>query len=453
MSKAAIALAILCATFAQLSPFTLIPIMLGSKSAGSSGQVDIQDETEYIEEEEVPDINIPVEIPETEEPEDYYEFSHEVNYEYELFGYGTFSISTDDWVAVPDKTDETHVYLTYRDNGRSKLEVGYVTGIKENTDINGYIANEIAKIDTRTNDKYNFGVVNAETGEEANWMCIPALEQKRGLNCRVYYLLSETGDSAIWMRTDVYPDTDDEDYALMMTKILSSVSVYYIGNSYETPSDEYYEDATDNSAQDQGEYQKTGEDNKVFQYDGGFTETDLPSNWDCMQVQLNNNILSLPCTVSDLIALGYNLPEGGYTADYPVPGTTEDFDLQLIDDRDIITLKVSNAKSLQDTPLADCMVSTIILDKKTFRYDDSIPSDYIVLPGGITLDVYTDDVVTFYGKPLKEEKVQTDDALIKRLTYVNENKKMVIDIGMVSGISRVEISMGGALEENTKKRN
>ena len=63
----------------------------------------------------------------------------------------------------------------------------------------------------------------------------------------------------------------------------------------------------------------------------------------------------------------------------------------------------------------------------------------LILPGGITWDVYTDDLVAFYGSSCTRTRMGDGDYLI---TYTSGDKKMELQMGLLQGIVSVKYTVG-----------
>ena len=459
-TKIAIAILSLCLTFSQLAPFAVLSTSLAMKTADYRAQASAQDTEDINFEigsqdrfEGVPVIGEdggtpPVEYDEngnpiTPEETTPVENVHVNNYTLELSGYATFGVNTKDFQIESELSDDSHITMTYLGDRRSKVEVGYVTGIYNETDIYGYMANNIAGLNTLTNDKFEISLDDG-SASGMTWICVPSQEPIDGLDASVFFMLSPDKDSAIWFRTDVYPATDNEDFMDIIETSLKSVNVYYIGGTvFNTPTEGFYEEATvdDNTAQNQDEFQENNEDHSVFHTDEGFVKSDLPENWDSFTMQLGQSVVSLPCRESAILDQGFVIDPSMSLE--PTSEIQQDtlIEFKMFKDDLIISVQCKNNDRFNTKALQDCDVVDIVVDKADLKYISSMPEDFLILPGGLIQTVYKDDIIRVYGEPASAESMQVNGGFVRRLTYESGNKQLIIDVGMVSGISRVELKM------------
>ena len=122
--------------------------------------------------------------------------------------------------------------------------MSYVTRMAIGSDIPGYIANDLAKVDTYTNDKVE------EEYNGVQWMKITADKQIDDCNVYIYYTLNKDATSAFWMKVKVKPEADDEVFNTIIEKMLISYNMYAPNGDFifSTPNTGYYADnnITDN---------------------------------------------------------------------------------------------------------------------------------------------------------------------------------------------------------------
>lgn len=418
-------------TVAQLLPFCILPMSLGLKLANiESSEIDYSsgdtNKKPTISEVITPDQYGPTTIP---------------NSTLEIEGYSTFGYHTGHFTLVDSLSTNIKKVLRYKDN-KTKLTVSYITGLNAGMDIPGYITKSVAGVDTVTNDKYEWEIFGDY------WMVVPSKNQVDGMNVYVLYRVSKDYTHAIWMRLDIAPELDENTEAKfkedILFRMLESVRIYYIGDTvFDTPTGGYYADkdnVSDKPSGDTSGWESNDEDNQVYQPTQGFINADISNNWDSLEVIINKKKLKVPMTVTELVNQGFVIDDSSsMKIEDPITAGASVELMATNKSNAYIQITVVNDSNSSDNKVKDCRISKMTIDLSNFKYIADMGSDYIVLPGGITTEVYTDSIINTYGTPSKNESIQDGSGLIKKLTWVSGSKRITIYSGVVAYISRIEI--------------
>lgn len=222
-------------------------------------------------------------------------------------GYCTIRIPSKYFTVITEETTFTRKVIRYKDK-RTRLEMNYVRNMDRDADVPGYIVREAAGVDIVTNSKHD---VEYESG---TWTVVPADKPIDGVNVRVYYIAEQNDNdgsqSAFWIRANVYPDTDNEEFEKVLTEILNSYNMYYLGNPiFEVPTGGFYadHDVSGDTIADTTDWKDNSQDHTVFQTeDQGFVfGASISSNWRDMEIIIDDNLIKLPCTLQDFYDAGF----------------------------------------------------------------------------------------------------------------------------------------------------
>lgn len=120
----------------------------------------------------------------------------------------------------------------------------------------------------------------------------------------------------------------------------------------------------------------------------------LGENWDSYTVQINDKVVTLPCTVSDLKAAGLEM-DGTYTPeDYEIhPG---EYQMTWFKDDDGNEIMADLLNSGEDDAQAkDCLIAGITVEKYAIKND----SLKVLFPGEVQIGDKLEKVSEIYGKP------------------------------------------------------
>ena len=374
--------------------------------------------------------------------------------------------------------ESTGVYkqLDYNDN-KSRIYMSYVTKMAIGADIPGYIANDLAKVDTYTNDK----VEQEYNGVE--WMKITADKQIDDCNVYIYYTLNRDNTSAFWMKVKVKPEADDEVFNTIIEKMLNSYNMYAPNGDFlfSTPNTGYYaeNDVNNGTEADTSEYVANNDDNnQVFKYRGGYVlGADIADNWDELEIILDDKKFKLPSTLQKFIDAGFTANDANTVSLMQSVEADEDgnkdytqaelFASQLVtltmenDNGTVITLDIKNGNASEKQNIMKCDVVAITVDSSKFidkvetaedeYYNDltevdeyaskNAKDDYnheLILARGVTWDAYVDELERIYTNGSFTDSIYTSDT--KNILFQNGPKSMLLRMGNVKGIKYVKIS-------------
>lgn len=121
---------------------------------------------------------------------------------------------------------------------------------------------------------------------------------------------------------------------------------------------------------------------------------DLGSDWESYTVQINDTVVTLPCTLADLEATGVTLDREYTPEDYVV--NAGEYELAWFMDANGNELMIDMINNT-DGPieLKDCLVGGITV----YSYDVEDGSLTVIFPGGIQIGTAQEDVLAAYGEP------------------------------------------------------
>lgn len=342
----------LCLLVPQFQPFTLVSIKLKNMN------------TPKVEEEqttEVVDTTPVVEQVQDTEPK------VRLNNTLDLDGYCTIMIPSAYYEIIKDQSTFTRKVVRYIDN-KSKLTMSYITNITRDTDVPGYIVRELAGVDTVTNDKYE-----TTYGEkQLTWMVVPAEDEIDGKVVTVYYTVSTDGKTAFWLKSEVVPESNDEEYQLVLDTILGSYNMYYSGESvFDTPNTGYYAENHvdgDGTIGDTSDYKANTQDHNVYQADTGFVkDADISYSWKDLQIIVDGHKLQLPNKTQDFYDAGFKLNDKEVkSGDINVfPGGDVTFAMQNRNGT-IVKVTVLNDSNVSSKTIDECNVVKLSIDTSDF---------------------------------------------------------------------------------------
>lgn len=126
---------------------------------------------------------------------------------------------------------------------------------------------------------------------------------------------------------------------------------------------------------------------------------DLGAKWDSYTVQINDKVLTLPCSLADLEATGLKL-DREYTPENYVVNAGE-YELAWFEDANGNTIMADMVNTGNDPKeLKDCLVGAISVD----NYDLEEGGLTVLFPGGITVGTKEADALAAYGEPTDSYK-------------------------------------------------
>lgn len=465
----------LCLTFSPFSGFSIGIMNVMSNVNNAKPEPVIEQEP----------VDKPAEIP-VEEPQGR---NITLNNTLDLDGYCTIMIPSEYFTL---RDDSTFVKKSIRYNDKkSKAIMSYVTNISEDADIPGYIVREAAGLDIVTNSKHE---VEYKSG---TWMVVPANKEIDNCYPTVYYITSEDETTAFWIRVDRHKDTDEEEFEEVITAIIDSYNLYYIGGTvFDTPTGGYYAEndvVGQEVVGDTTDYKKNEQGNEVWDSgDTGFDRrAEIASKWDSMEIIIDDNKIKLPCTLKDIEEAGFTPNDNNIKTDtYHIePDLARD--VMCSNEKGTnITLSFYNDSKTELRDISECTVIKIDIDTSEFvavapseedtseentenedgsetdpesESDESTESDEedsseedstdpesvmngdrefdnithsIILPRGILLNVYTQDILDSYGEP--NDKYRSESRLV--YTWKKDGKYFTLECGAVKNIKHITMS-------------
>lgn len=442
----------MCLLFSQMTPFT--PLV--SKLNNLNKPKVIEDEAP------VQDIGADTETQTTAEEVETGEYSVKASnfITLDMDGYCTLNVPLSHFSVNEGNCTATYKQIDYNDN-KTRLYMSYITNMDTSADIPGYIAKEVAGVDTVTNDKTPIAYGSYD------WVKIKADHQEDDCNIYIYYTLSKDGTSAFWIKAKVAADSDDEKFNDIMTQMLNTYYLYAVsGTLFNTPTTGYYESYDNNSGTvaDTSDYQANSNVNNVFQSRGGYViGADISNDWKDLEIILDGNKFSLPSTVDSFENAGFELNDLSVN-------TAEDSNLDVYrgqtktltyknSNGTVVSLTVYNDDASEVRKFNECQVVAITIDAEKLvdvvatdlsevYNDETAASDMtatnakdnfnheLILPGGITWGVYTDDLKSYYGMCTQTNYTTG----IQMLKWKSGNKQMIIRTNTVHDIRYVQLS-------------
>lgn len=126
---------------------------------------------------------------------------------------------------------------------------------------------------------------------------------------------------------------------------------------------------------------------------------DLGAKWDSYTVQINDKVITLPCSLADLEATGLKLDREYTPEDYVV--NVGEYELAWFEDDNGNTI-MADMVNMESDPkeLKDCLVGAI----SAYSYDLEEGGLTVLFPGGITVGTKEADVLAAYGEPTDSYK-------------------------------------------------
>lgn len=448
--KALILLTGLCLTMTQLAPFVILPVALEVQSSKYAAllnkespivEADTRGYYEKANDGKTPISGIDdnaVSVPD-----------YNTNMMLYFDGYGSIGYNKDYFMCSELDQNTTKRTLGFDDNA-SRLELDYVTHLDEKTDINGYIMQKVIGIDSVTNDH-----TSIKAGDNT-WVCITAenTEEITGNTQKVYYLLDQNGDSALWIKASISSLCDTDKFNALMNNMLASAKIYYNSSvQVKLPDSGYYaENKIDdpNRAGGQEPFKEKDEDNNVHESGNTTVSTELSTDKFSMQLQLDGNILSLYNSDGQLNTL-QDLLNNGYELILDSPDTeivqlaTLTVSLQASSGKtgtNSIKVDLKNTHGDQCVKLTECSVTGITIIPPNFAGSD-LPDDFFVIPGGFIKQSLRRSIIDSYGTPNAEDQsIIGEDGSAQYVHRWTEGSKSVeIITGPTNGIKSYKMSL------------
>lgn len=445
----------MCLLFSQMTPFTPLAYKLNNMN-----KKEVVDNTTDSENNTADNTEITEETNSDTDDNDKVKVSNFITLD--LDGYCTIDVPLSHFTVNEGSSTSTYKQIDYNDN-KTRLFMSYITDMDTTADIPGYIAKEVAEVDTVTNDKTPISYGSYD------WVKIKADHQEDGCNIYIYYTLNKNKTSAFWIKVKVAEDSDNDIFNEVMKRMLDTYYLYAAsGTLFDTPTTGYYENySNDNgTVADTSDYQANSNDNNVFQSRGGYVlGANISDSWKDLEVIIDGTKFSLPSTVATFENAGFKLNDLSVNVD---DENTRDLDVYRgktktlsyqNDNGTVVQITVYNENASETKKFNECQVVAITIDADKFidvvdtdsseTYNDETAASEmtatnakdehnheLILPGGITWGVYTDDLKAYYGMCTQTNYTTA----IQMLTWKSGNKQMIIRTEMVHNIKYVQLS-------------
>ena len=165
------------------------------------------------------------------------------------------------------------------------------------------------------------------------------------------------------------------------------------------------EDASDGAVEDE-QQQKDSADKSVTSkgiqsdVEGAAAQSEeLGASWNSYTVQINDKVLTLPCTIADLESVGLTFDEKSLPLDYEIKAGDYQNAWFKDDSKNTIMVDLINTGE-DDKEAKDCLVGGIYVEQYSLK-DSSLA---VTFPGGIQLGASIDAVETAYGEASQNTK-------------------------------------------------
>lgn len=121
---------------------------------------------------------------------------------------------------------------------------------------------------------------------------------------------------------------------------------------------------------------------------------ELGEAWDSFTVQINDTVLTFPCSFSDVEGLGLTMDVDSTPEDYVV--NKDEYELVFFDDANGHSLMFMACNNTEEAKkVKDCVISGLYVDE----YDVEDGNLTIVFPGGVQIGANIDEVIAKWGEP------------------------------------------------------
>lgn len=188
-----------------------------------------------------------------------------------------------------------------------------------------------------------------------------------------------------------------------------------------------------------GELDLSGDDSETYESnvtpaEPVETNDELGDSWDSYTVQVNDTVVTLPCTTAELEAAGVELDSEYTPEDYVV--NAGEYDIAWFEDAsgDSIMVGMIN-KGSEPAAIKDCQVGSISVDAWSLTNG----SLKVIFPGGIQIGSTEADLLAAYGEPddsYEDEEYGNSYFWYGDEAYISScNASITADTGLVESIS------------------
>lgn len=126
---------------------------------------------------------------------------------------------------------------------------------------------------------------------------------------------------------------------------------------------------------------------------------ELGTSWDSYTVQINDKVLTLPCTIADLESTGLQFDEKSLPKDYGIEAGDYQNAWFKDDSKNTIMVDLINTGE-QEKEAKDCLIGGIYVEQYSLKNEDL----KVTFPGGIQMGASIDTVLTAYGESTQKEE-------------------------------------------------
>ena len=170
-------------------------------------------------------------------------------------------------------------------------------------------------------------------------------------------------------------------------------------------------------------------DKKAKATEPAAASSDLGANWDSYTVQINDKVLTFPCTKADVEAAGLSMDTDYTPENYMVnAGEYELIYFMDANDNEIMAYAVNNTDAAIE--VKDCLIGGVSVDD----YDMENGGMTVIFPGGIQMGAEKDAVTSVYGDA---DDTYDGDSMLMYSWYSDDsyNKGCEIDFDADSGLA------------------
>lgn len=227
----------------------------------------------------------------------------------------------------------------------------------------------------------------------------------------IYCIMSEEDNLAVWLDTE---RSTEENYSEYLTK-----NVLYTVTFGDVPK--------------QSDSETSEEDEKPT----GFVDTNAENDLSSTEIVVGNSVVNVGMNFGRLIDSGYQLYNSTVNLDTVIEKNQRLNVTVKNNEHAVLFLEIYNR---YDTSVAlrDCIISSIMMDFSKFEKLQTMTGDYVILPGGVTRNVYTEDVFNEFGEP---EKIDINEDETITCTWNFSDRTVKLTLGSISYIKIIEISL------------
>lgn len=220
--------------------------------------------------------------------------------------------------------------------------------------------------------------------------------------------------------------------AALVVSIFYIIFAVVIGIGDSDTSDSSVSNVVENVIEDNNDTKKADDSDKsdktAKSTEPAAASSDLGANWDSYTVQINDKVLTFPCTKADIEATGLSM-DTDYTAENYMVNANEYELIYFMDanENEIMAYAINNTDAAME--VKDCLIGGISVDD----YDLENGGLTVIFPGGIQMGAAKDAVTAAYGEA---DDTYDGDSLSMYSWYSDDSyyKSCEIDFDAESGL-------------------